>query len=262
MPDGFNPFAESRTARQRHTKAVRMFIEDSAALETILLRALTHQVEMVAAAIERGDDPMKVLVIGPLEEVYGAFYREAIPHVALATVQHANLFPVASTGRSMRGLADLALNTWHAFVRHFLENEGAVRMRHIMDTLRRMVAGVLAEYFEEGPIVVAQKLRKQWRDSSPARTRRIARTELLGAVNLGSLEGARALANELDLVLQKEWLWSGIQRKTHADVDGQRRGIDEDFLVDDEFLRYPGDHSASPHNVINCGCTTAYAVDE
>jgi hypothetical protein len=39
------------------------------------------------------------------------------------------------------------------------------------------------------------------------------------------------------------------------DVDGQKVGINEMFIVGGENLEFPGDPFGSPGNVINCRCT-------
>jgi hypothetical protein len=49
-------------------------------------------------------------------------------------------------------------------------------------------------------------------------------------------------------------------RPIHAAANGQQRSLQEPFVVNGEFLMYPGDSSlgASRNNTINCRCTVVY----
>jgi len=89
----------------------------------------------------------------------------------------------------------------------------------------------------------------------------IARTETIRASNEGSFEQFREWG-----VQKKEWL-STIDNRTrredfdHAEPNGQVVGIDEDFDVSGEKLRFPGDPRGSPGNTINCRCTVLPVVE-
>jgi uncharacterized protein with gpF-like domain len=88
---------------------------------------------------------------------------------------------------------------------------------------------------------------------------RIARTEVIAAANFGALEGARAAG----VMTQKAWQ-SANQRRTrdaHRAANGQRVGINENFTVMGEAMRYPGDPKGSSKNVINCRCTMLFSDD-
>jgi len=51
-------------------------------------------------------------------------------------------------------------------------------------------------------------------------------------------------------------------RKIHLEVDGQKRSLNEPFVVNNEFLMHPGDRTsgASVGNVANCRCVSEYEV--
>lgn len=63
----------------------------------------------------------------------------------------------------------------------------------------------------------------------------------------------------------KEWnaVLDTNTRDFHATADGQRRPVNEPYLVNDELLNYPGDTSlgASLNNVINCRCGSQFVID-
>lgn len=81
----------------------------------------------------------------------------------------------------------------------------------------------------------------------------IARTEIIGAVNGGTLEAWK----QSEVVKGKEWLAAldDRTREAHATAHGQQVGMDEPFEVDGESLMFPGDASGSAANVIQCRCT-------
>lgn len=87
------------------------------------------------------------------------------------------------------------------------------------------------------------------------RARTTARTETIAAANAGTLEGWR----QSEVVIGKEWCCAGGKRSrsSHKKADGQRRKIDEPFIVGGYELMHPGDNSlgAGPEEVCNCRCT-------
>lgn len=89
-----------------------------------------------------------------------------------------------------------------------------------------------------------------------ARATMIARTETVGAMN----EGEFNTAKEEGVMAEKEWLTQQDDRvrDSHADLDGVRVGMDEEF---DNGLQYPGDPSGEADEVINCRCTLLYYDD-
>lgn len=91
------------------------------------------------------------------------------------------------------------------------------------------------------------------------RSETIARTEVMGAMNAASLDGAK----QTGAIQTKTWLATEDERtrETHAEADGQTVGIDELFEVGDEQMDAPGDPDADPSETLNCRCTLTYSVD-
>lgn len=103
------------------------------------------------------------------------------------------------------------------------------------------------------------------RDAWNSRATRIARTEATGSYNAASLEAARIEAEELGETMHKAWVCTtdGRTRDSHFAADGQRVGLDEEFLVGGHRLRYPGDPRGPASESVNCRCTTVVlAADE
>ncbi|MBM3314267.1 phage portal protein [candidate division WOR-3 bacterium] len=91
----------------------------------------------------------------------------------------------------------------------------------------------------------------------PARAERVARTEIIGSLNGGKLDGYRQAGLQ-----QKEWLATKDDRvrDEHLEADGQTVPIAEAFEVGGERLDYPGDPGGDPGNIINCRCTVLPVV--
>ena len=85
------------------------------------------------------------------------------------------------------------------------------------------------------------------------RADRIARTETAGAMNAGVDAWGAATGSRW----RRQW-WSSLDnrvRPTHRAAHGQVRRWGETFAVGDAELRYPGDPSGPPGEVINCRCS-------
>jgi hypothetical protein len=91
-----------------------------------------------------------------------------------------------------------------------------------------------------------------------ARAEALARTEVIGASNMGA--DARVRAMGADAPPYKQWLstMDGRTRRTHVRADGQVVLFDQRFEVGGSYLRVPGDPLGPAAEVINCRCTTLY----
>lgn len=92
----------------------------------------------------------------------------------------------------------------------------------------------------------------------PNRAVVVARTEAIGAMNAGRFEAFRVFASEEDGELEQMWLATDDSRTrhTHRDAEGQRVPIGEAFTVGGFSLRFPGDPSGPPQEIIQCRCTS------
>ena len=97
-----------------------------------------------------------------------------------------------------------------------------------------------------------------FRDAQGWRTEAIARTEVIGAFNLASLEGAR----QSGVATRKQWIAAldDRTRDTHIAAHNQVVGIDDAFTVGGVTGQAPHD-LPSAKEVVNCRCTLAYEVD-
>jgi len=91
--------------------------------------------------------------------------------------------------------------------------------------------------------------------TAEARAEAIAITETSRVNNIANDERLVAVNKNVPGV-NKQWVWSGVSRLTHAAVHGIIRKAKETFTVAGEQLLHPVDPNGSAFNTVRCGCTT------
>ena len=91
------------------------------------------------------------------------------------------------------------------------------------------------------------------------RARTIARTESLRALHAGSDEGYRQIIESASVDVSeivRTWHTARDERvrPTHVAASGQKRGLDESFVVGGVLLRYPGDSRGPARETVRCRC--------
>jgi len=106
---------------------------------------------------------------------------------------------------------------------------------------------------------IADNITHLYEETYKGRYRTIARTETAGANNKAILESAKQAG-----MTHKIWITALDERTRpwHADANGQRVPISENFIVNGEELEQPGDPNGSPENIINCRCVLDYDREE
>ena len=243
---------------------VRMIEEEMPQATRRFHRAISEQIREAIRDVARGDDPTLGTI--DLQKAWFATAGKTAQDFAERTY---NKMPVpadvaSASGRHTRKLGDKAQQAILGLVTEFINEVSANRVRQIHETTVKWIRAVLLEATEEGygPREAARHLRKRWEGVGRARAERIARTELAGAANRGSLMGAQTFAKEHGLTLKKTWVAAFVNtRDSHAEAHGQTRAVDESFEVGGHSLRYPGDQIAPPGETVNCMCTIAYEVE-
>lgn len=134
-----------------------------------------------------------------------------------------------------------------------------------LNTLTRDVTNLIRGAQEEGLSIpdIAAEVREMTDDryvaENPWKSEQIARTGTISSSNAGS----HAAYQDADSVGEKTWLATDDSRTRHAhrEADGQTVGIDEQFTVMGEDLRFPGDPTGRLRNIINCRCTVIPEVN-
>lgn len=155
---------------------------------------------------------------------------------------------------------------WEQWVYSMITSEFTQKITGIDATTQAAIQKALQDGVEQGMSV--QDMAKMITDGdlpnmNKARAIRIARTEVIGASNAGSIQGARSMGIK---GLKKKWLVAldGRERATHAAVSAQTIlepiGINDKFNVGAAVLDYPGDPMGSAEEVINCRCAIGYVT--
>lgn len=160
------------------------------------------------------------------------------------------------------------VDDWRARMAGYVKSHLAERLVSITGETRTQALRIMNRVIEagiesgQGVDVIARNMQKQLIKDGIAlnrfRAARIARTEIVNASNVGSLEGAKSLR----IPMEKTWLATRDSRvrDAHAMVDGQTVMLEETFLVDGDNMQGPGDPTASAANVVNCRCSITYRV--
>jgi hypothetical protein len=137
------------------------------------------------------------------------------------------------------------------------------RLVHIPDEVFNDMRKILQEGTNEGrsiPEIAARVQRElltsgsdNWRNRATV----IARTETIGAYNAGTSDAFDAVAETLEIDMEKVWLATDDDRTrhTHREADGQRVPLSSTFTVGGVALDFPGDPTGPPQEVIQCRCT-------
>jgi len=223
------------------------------ALERRVYKLLDGDYRAAARAVESGDSWEQALTEREdrwLKTIAAAYY---VIVEQFARETHREL-----TGKSAK--ADLLRLASVNRVTSWLATEGLRRVRGILETTRQHVARSIAAGVAEGEGIpeLAQRVRSGFAAAGRARAIRIARTEVVGASNMGAHLGAE----ESGLDLDKIWVATADDRtrEDHLFADGQRVKLNESFNVGGYQMRYPGDSSmgAPAGEIVNCRCTVVF----
>lgn len=160
-------------------------------------------------------------------------------------------------------------DTWYNYLRHYVKNRLWKRIENVnqtsIATAGRIINGVLEQSVNEGlgAYETASRIKRGLIDEgiqyNQWRALRIARTEIMTASNLGSMEGAKATGE----ALEKFWIptFDSRSRDTHMAVESQNpKMMNEPFLVGMYQMQHPGDPAGGPEEIINCRCCLSYNV--
>lgn len=152
---------------------------------------------------------------------------------------------------AVQGLVDAARQA-------FMES-ATLRVGGVSSAFEDVARASLAEGFAAGESIRQLTARLTSFGPWPGGTRfgradatRVARTNVIGASNAGSLAQARAMGAES--VQQKVWIATGDNRTRpdHADADGQTVPLNDTFSVGGEGLDFPGDGSDAQASMCRC----------
>jgi uncharacterized protein with gpF-like domain len=144
--------------------------------------------------------------------------------------------------------------------------EQLARTRNLLvridEEVYRMVVKAIADGTDRGesPTQIAARidniLSVTGSENWPNRADVIARTEVTRFTEAGALSVAQRWQIRTGRILDKQWIDRDDSRvrQAHRAVDGEHVPLWALFQVGMSLLRYPGDPSGLPHDVINCRC--------
>lgn len=224
-------------------------------------QALLQQFKDVAARITpdnfRSEQVLNEITESDISPIFKSLYRNV-------GVEFARESYTSNKPKSAEQYED----TWTTYMNNYAQTVAGDRIVSITAETKRIILKFIQETIDEGvnegygTDVIARNIQKilleKGVEIAKWRAQRIARTEVVGASNVGAMEGARSLGQPT----QKVWISTrdNRTRDIHAEVDGQMVSLDDKFDVGGELLDCPGDPNGSPENIINCRCAVAFRV--
>jgi len=155
---------------------------------------------------------------------------------------------------------------WETYVYDLIATDFAKKITGIDATTQAAIRKVLQDGVEQGMSVqdMAEMIAGgKIPNMDAARAIRIARTEVIGASNGGSIQGARSMGIE---GLKKKWLVAldSRERDTHRAMafppKSEPIDINDKFNVGISLMDYPGDPMGEASEVVNCRCAIGYVT--
>jgi hypothetical protein len=132
-----------------------------------------------------------------------------------------------------------------------------VRAEDMGAAVRMQIANAIRDAYQQGLSITdtATSIVEAVDGITDTRATLLARTDMIGLVNGGSLAAAQLVG-----VPFKQWLTAQDERvrDSHADADGQTVPLDQPFDVGGASLDYPGDPDGPDEEVYGCRCTIVY----
>lgn len=196
-------------------------------------------------------------------EVIDVAALEEVLHQKMGAVTDAAAHNVIQAAISGSGIPNLAFDITNPLAGRVLARS-ASQIVNISQTTQADVMAVIKDAHDSGLSIpaTADLIRSKMIEATPARATLIARTELAGAVNGGSLAATQIVAKASGDNYTKQWLTApGAHYPRHEDypgLDQQTAPLDGTFVVGDSDLQFPGDPDGPPEEVCNCRCTLVY----
>lgn len=170
---------------------------------------------------------------------------------------------VATTMKTTLDGAGVAYDVTNPFTAKVLAQSGS-QITNIAKSTQLNVMRIVDRSYNEGLSIpdTAKAIRAGMADAAGSRATLIARTELAGAVNGGSLAATQIVSEAAGIGYTKVWLTAeGASFPRHEEydgLDGQATTLEGYFDVGGYSLQFPGDPDGPPEEVCNCRCTLVY----
>ncbi|AGO48404.1 head morphogenesis [Cellulophaga phage phi10:1] len=203
--------------------------------------------------------------------IQSAISEKAIENTYLSTysvigIAHGKKIGSALNKERKAFTIDTFVSAFQDTLKNWITNNAGLRIVSVRNTLISYLLGEFNKGIDDGVDVRTISKRIQAlvnrRDFYRWQALRIARTETTAAANYG----ASIAGEDSGLVLDKMWISSNDARTRqhekgnkydHLDMNLVKVGEKENFIVDGDVVRFPGDPLGNASNIINCRCTMA-----
>lgn len=244
--------------KARYKSFDRRAARHEAAVRSAVVGLLEAQRDRLLGKLAKGTKSAATDAIWDDDEENDALASGIAPHLSRAAQDAGD-----ATLDELR--VDIAFDVSRPEVARFLRGRAQRFAQQVNETTWAAVRATLNEGREAGDGIddLAGRIEATMGDRITSSAETIARTETIGALNGGALQGAIASG----VVSGKGWLatFDGRERETHAAAHTRYQGspipLDVNFDVGGASGPSPGD-LGDPGEDINCRCTMTFEVDE
>jgi hypothetical protein len=239
----------------------------------MLARQFGRVRKQLADAMAGYSDPSSLQMVVDNFQVDQDFIRDAYKEIFVKTGVDFAEFNYNQFRKSLAGAyetkdinEDIRRSVW---LRQLLDYVDTDCGELIQETTRNLFAGIqsnaqkaiqLAAQEGWGAERTAREIIKLQGQMDRYKAMRIARTEVMRASNEGAMKGVE----QFGIALHKVWLSTsdGRERDWHGSMNGVKVDMNDNFTVNGEPMKQPGDPDASAANTINCRCAVAFEPKE
>lgn len=190
---------------------------------------------------------MSTSIRNDVASVLEPFYRQVIGEFA---------------SRTFEALQRKSIQDYQGIYNTFMLEVGGSRITDISRLTQRIIVRTIVKNQTEGVAPIAKAIRDRFSEKmTKSRSATIARTETHTASSYAIQKQAENMeAPEL----RKRWVSTSDDRtrSSHASVNGQEVGVNEDFIVNGRKMSYTGDPKGGASETINCRCVVVYIEPE
>lgn len=270
-PSGEQPPEEPGRMTRAITRAVEYGSAEHERLWTRYTAQTSKWEEKVAAKVRDLFKRQKASVLAKLKE-RGKRQGEDLASEPFSKAQWVKTFRVEMRPLIAAVVADFGVATLEALavettfddsaasVIRFIERRAQRFAKEVNETTWEALKTSLSEGVQAGEGIpqLAERVEQVMGDRIESSSETIARTEVIGASNGGTVEAW----DQSGVVAGKEWVAALDERtrETHVEAHGQIVGLDEDFQVGNGSGPCPGSIGL-PEEDINCRCTVSAVLD-
>jgi len=194
------------------------------------------------------------------EPIWDAMYRVYEKVAGTFAVDTEKLIRNRNGAKSFN-VKDRTVSDYQDQIRAWVNTKCSEKVVDMVEVSIKSLQGIIGKAFDEGLSIedTSRAIRAKFQDMSKVRAERIARTEVVGASNMGAMAGARATG----LTLMKQWISTQDNRTRVEPYDHYGYNLtmvemDGKFVINGDEIEYPGDPAGQPGNIINCRCTVVF----